>query len=91
MKDLAVSNGTMQFMMIRKGKDIVLSDVLGFDLQVWDPEAVIRVTDDGTAVAPSDPGYVSSTATNATLGAYVDLGFAAKLGVTGMPGQFAYI
>jgi|GEM_PF-895082 len=91
MKDLAVNNGSMQFMMIRKGKDIVLSDVLGFDLQVWDPEAMVRVTDDGTAVVPSDPGYVSSTATNGTLGAYVDLGFAAKLGVTGMPGQFAYI
>ena len=91
MKDLAVNNGSMQFMMIRKGKDVVLSDVVGFDLQVWDPEAVVRVTDDGTAVTPSDPGYVSTTATNATLGAYVDLGFAAKLGLTDSPGQFAYI
>lgn len=91
LKDLAANNGSMQFMMIRKGKDIVVGDVLGFDVQVWDPEAVVRVTDDGTAVTPSDPGYVSNTATNATTGAYVDLGFAAKLGVSGLPGQFAYI
>ena len=59
--------------MLRKGKDVVLNDVLGFDLQVWDPQAIVRTVADGTNVTPSDPGYLLGVDT--TPGAYVDLGF----------------
>lgn len=89
MKDLAITTASTPFMMLRKGKDVVLSDVLGFDLQVWDPQAVVRLTDDGTAVTPSDPGYISTNAVNGPAGAYVDLGFGARLGSTSLPGQFS--
>lgn len=44
--------------LLRKGKDVVLSDVLAFDLQVWDPEAIVRSTSDGDIVLPHDPGYL---------------------------------
>lgn len=88
MKDLSMNNGSMQFMMIRKGKDVVLSDVLGFDLKVWDPMAPVRVSE-GTAVTPSDPGYALASSVTASFGAYVDLGFAEKLGGVTLPGNFS--
>ena len=75
--------------LLRKGKDIVLSDVLGFDLQVWDPEAIMRSTPDGDSVLPHDPGYFSlatidlgAVGTQQPLpqfrGAFVDLGYAVR-------------
>ena len=66
--------------MLRKGKDVVLNDVMAFDLKLWDSQAVTRVTPDGTTVTPSDPGYRYGTnlldANGEGTGAYVDLGFA---------------
>ena len=65
----------------------MLSDVLAFDIQVYDPEArVLRATDDPLdktpAVTPSDPGYPMAIANSARLnipalskGAFVDLGY----------------
>ncbi len=73
----------------RYGEDVVLTNVLAFDVQVWDPTAPIYVT--GTApnqiaVTPGDPGFASASAPNLSgsppnmiynaasgLGAYVDL------------------
>jgi hypothetical protein len=57
----------------RQGEDIVLTNVLAFDVRVFDPRAPLRQTAAMTAVDPSDPGYASAAAAGAT-GAYVDLG-----------------
>jgi hypothetical protein len=56
----------------RAGEDIVLTNVLAFDIRVFDPRAPIAATS-ATAVDPGDPGYGSAAATS-VLGAYVDLG-----------------
>lgn len=63
--------------MLRKGRDVVLNDVLSFDLQVWDPAAIVRGTTDGDIVVPSDPGYRRAiNLAGAPDGAFVDLGHA---------------
>lgn len=56
----------------RKGEDIVLTNVLAFDIRVFDPKATLRQTA-VTAVDPGDPGYASAIE-NGVTGAYVDLG-----------------
>jgi hypothetical protein len=61
----------------RAGEDIVLTNVLAFDVRVFDPAAVIKstVTTPETAVTPDDPGYGTASAPSpAPKGAYVDLG-----------------
>ena len=58
----------------RLGEDVILTNVIAFDVRVFDPQAVVRAAS-GIAVGPSDTGYSSATATGA-LGAYVDLGWA---------------
>ena len=55
---------------IREGEDIVLTNVLAFDVRVFDPAAAVG--DSGTtANVPGDPGFSSGGAGS---GAYVDLG-----------------
>ena len=54
----------------RAGDDIVLTDVLGFDLQVYSPDTPILVQD-GLATEPDDLGY--SGGALAGQGAYIDL------------------
>ena len=58
----------------RRGEDIVLTNVLGFDVRVFDPAAPIRLAS-STAVVPGDDFNLPyfTTAANGT-GAYVDLG-----------------
>ncbi|MBM4012287.1 MAG: hypothetical protein FJ286_13060 [Planctomycetes bacterium] len=56
----------------RQGEDIVLNNVLAFDVRVLDPDAPIQVASAGGAVTPGDPGFVAGSDT-AGLGAYVDL------------------
>lgn len=59
---------------VRMGEDIVLSNVLAFDVRVFDPAAVIRSAS-SIAVTPGDPGYGTAPTPNpAPTGAYVDLG-----------------
>ena len=56
----------------RQGEDIVLTNVLAFDVRVFDPRAPL--SDTGvTAVDPGDPGYASGSSASVN-GAYVDLG-----------------
>lgn len=56
---------------MRAGEDIVMTNILSFDVRVYDAKAPIRSV--GTiAVTPGDPGYASGTAASAE-GAYVDL------------------
>jgi hypothetical protein len=58
----------------RTGEDIVLTNVLAFDVRVFDPAAVIRSAAT-VAVTPDDPGYGTASAPSpAPKGAYVDLG-----------------
>lgn len=56
----------------RQGEDIVLTNVLAFDIRVFDPRAPLNDTG-VTAVDPGDPGYSSGSSASVN-GAYVDLG-----------------
>jgi len=60
----------------RASEDVVLTNVIGFDVRVFDPQATLSA--DGRV--PGDPGYVVPPAGSA-VGAYVDLGWGG-----GMPG-----
>ena len=57
----------------RTGEDVVLTNVLAFDVRVYDPLAPIKAAD-SVAAAPGDPGYASA-ATTTTVGCYADLGW----------------
>jgi hypothetical protein len=61
----------------RAGEDIVMTNVLSFDVRVYDPRAPIRVAAT-VAVTPGDPAYGSGAATG-TEGAYVDLNWGRNL------------
>jgi hypothetical protein len=56
----------------REGDDVVLTNVIGFDVRVFDPSAEVHQDGDGTLLTPGDPGFTAGTAIG--LGAYVDLG-----------------
>jgi hypothetical protein len=60
---------------IRLGEDVVLTNVLSFDVQVFDPTVEIRANQRG-ALAPGDPGYRNRPPNPASpaRGAYIDLG-----------------
>jgi prepilin-type N-terminal cleavage/methylation domain-containing protein len=55
----------------REGDDIVLTNVVAFDVRVYDPTAPQR-TVGNVAVSPGDLGFASGTL-NGAVGAYVDL------------------
>jgi type II secretory pathway component PulJ len=55
----------------RAGEDVVLTNVIAFDVRVFDPGVAIGVSGND-AVVPGDPGHAAGTAN----GAYVDLGHA---------------
>ena len=57
----------------REGEDVVLTNVIAFDVRVFDPGAPIQISG-GYAVTPGDPGY-STAGTSVAFGAYVDLGW----------------
>lgn len=59
----------------RTGEDVVLSNVIGFDVKAWDPNAPVR--GNGTTVLyPGDPGYPGGVGySTIAYGAYVDLGY----------------
>ena len=68
----------------RRGEDIVLSNVLAFDVRVFDPDVeVLNNATAGVAVVPGDPGYGAGVSFSPTIieGAYVDLGHGAATGV----------
>lgn len=58
----------------RSTEDHVLTNVIGFDVRVFDPSAVVSATD---ARIPGDPGYVAPAVPlpGDGMGAYVDLGW----------------
>jgi hypothetical protein len=57
---------------LRTGEDVILNNVLGFDVRVFDPDAPIQVISPGGGVTPGDLGYATG-ATTQEFGAYVDL------------------
>lgn len=60
----------------REGADVVLTNVIGFDIRVYDPLAPVQLTN-GIAVSPGDLGF-SVNGTAAARGAYVDLGWGSQ-------------
>jgi hypothetical protein len=58
----------------RLGEDVLLTNVVSFDVRVWDPGAPVRTAPDSTAVLPSDPAY-NANLPIMSYGAYVDLGY----------------
>jgi hypothetical protein len=72
---------------MRVGDDVVLTNVIAFDVRVFDPAAPVNVA--GTdATVPGDPGY-TATAADAN-GCYVDLGNgAATAGPSGVNPHFS--
>lgn len=58
----------------RYGEDVVLTNVLSFDVKVWDPGTPVLQDGSGNPLVPSDYGYSSGKAmTSPVYGAYVDL------------------
>jgi prepilin-type N-terminal cleavage/methylation domain-containing protein len=59
----------------RQGEDLILSNVIAFDVRVYDPEAAMRSASGGQVLTPGDRGYGTATAISPTpKGAYIDLG-----------------
>ncbi len=78
----------------RSADDVLLTNVVAFDVQVWDPGAPIFVVN-GTALEPRDVGYPTNPntyGTPAAFGAYVDLGYYNSMLMTGPPSAvFNYV
>ena len=55
----------------RQGEDVILTNVIAFDVRVFDPGAPVLVSSGNTALVPGDPGFTNSPSAS---GGYVDLG-----------------
>ncbi|OHB66692.1 MAG: hypothetical protein A2V70_01930 [Planctomycetes bacterium RBG_13_63_9] len=75
----------------RVAEDVILTNVLGFDVKVWDPGApVLLSTTTGEALVPGDPEYLpvlqdvaAGRAAPIGYGAYVDLNYMCLVGNDG--------
>jgi type II secretory pathway pseudopilin PulG len=72
----------------RYGEDVILTNVIGFDVRVFDPDVFVRVAGDfsnsansAVTLVPGDPGYPAGVPTFLR-GAYVDLGWGNRLAPT---------
>jgi hypothetical protein len=71
----------------RLGEDVILTNVIGFDVKVWDPRAPI-LSYQNQAIEPGDPGFGAAYAAKVAsgswnpidYGAFVDLGYGVPLG-----------
>ncbi len=70
----------------RLGDDVILTNVLAFDVQAFDPGAPIYLSG-GVAVEPRDAGFASMTGASSAYGAYADLGWTPPSGFTPSPGN----
>ena len=60
----------------RAGEDVILTNVISFDVRVYDPQAVVPTATGTTWRQPGDPGYLAAVASGtAGTGAYIDLGW----------------
>jgi len=73
----------------RRGEDVVLTHVLGFDVRVFDPAVPVGLATGGTPVVPGDPGFPGPAAVAS--GAYVDLGHGVTVNdlLPAVPAHFA--
>lgn len=72
----------------REGEDVVLTNVIAFDVRVFDPEAAVR-TNGSDVLLPRDPGYyVATNPMGAFTGAFVDLGQPEDPAAPSKPGAF---
>jgi hypothetical protein len=71
----------------RVGEDVILTNVIAFDVRVFDPAAPAEASDSDARV-PGDPGYAGGAIAN---GCYVDLGIASTVtsGTNRGPSSFA--
>ena len=58
----------------RVAEDVILTNVVGFDVKVWDPKAPVY-SNGAIALMPGDPGY-GAGGSAVSEGAYVDLNYA---------------
>lgn len=84
----------------RAGEDVVLTNVIGFDVKVWDPGAPVFIRNSGNpnlnlddAILPGDPLYPQRPQNTglklAGYGAFVDLGYAPSYNNSGLvPSHF---
>jgi len=72
------------YMGIRIAEDVILTNVIGFDVKAWDPGAPIVGDNSGRfALLPGDPGYLAALRNGnppISYGAYVDLNYMCSLG-----------
>jgi type II secretory pathway pseudopilin PulG len=74
---------------VRTGEDVMLSNVLAFDLRVYDRTAITRFDADGNEVlSPGDPGYNNPPIVPAGLGTYVDLRYS-RYSPNAVPSEFS--
>jgi len=71
----------------RIGEDVVLTNVLSFDVRVFDPVAPVDVVGDA-AVGPGDRNATGGTGSDAS-GTYVDLGNGSSSGPSGLAARFS--
>jgi prepilin-type N-terminal cleavage/methylation domain-containing protein len=59
----------------RSGEDVILTDVLAFDIKVFDPAVPIVAAADGSGLilTPNDPGYQNASGSPVGYGAFVNL------------------
>jgi hypothetical protein len=76
----------------RVAEDVVLNNVIGFDVKAWDPGAPVLQSAAGQILLPGDPGYLAAlnavaggTATVVSYGAYVDLNYGCLASGAGVP------
>jgi prepilin-type N-terminal cleavage/methylation domain-containing protein len=71
----------------REGEDVVLSNVIAFDVRVFDPTAAVQLNG-ATVLVPGDPGFASGS--SGGTGAYVDLGNGeTSVSTSGLAARFA--
>jgi hypothetical protein len=57
------------------GEDILLTNVAGFDLRVFSPDAPMKAPAGNQFLGPNDPNWTTNTTANTNEGAFVDLGW----------------
>lgn len=69
----------------RQGEDVILSNVIAFDVRAFDRTAIVQLNN-GEPVSPGDPGYGATANTNIGVGAFADLNHNTGVGeFTGLP------
>ena len=93
-----VANQTFSRTGSRFGEDVILTNVIAFDVRVWDPNATVQAVpgylqtnnvkgnETKIAAVPGDPGYGGTGFVQAALGAYVDLGWGRVIGTAATAG-----